>query len=77
MYFELVYKTTYRVAHLLAKLGWVDFDLGSSPPPPAGGRYCRYLLPNKHCGGTSQMKVNSTQVHHEMSHPVLACKKYI
>ena len=22
---------TYRVAHLLGNLGWVDFDLGSSP----------------------------------------------
>ena len=23
--------TSYRVTHLLATLGWVDFDLGSSP----------------------------------------------
>ena len=44
----------YRVAHLLANLGLVDFDLGSSP---AGGRYYSYLLP-KQDGGTSQIEVN-------------------
>ena len=42
----------YRVAHLLANLGWVDFDLV--------GRYCSYLLP-KQDGGTSQIYVNITQ----------------
>ena len=26
-----MYSTLYRVTHLLADLGWVDFDLGSSP----------------------------------------------
>ena len=56
----------YRLAHLLANLGWVDLDLGSSP---AVGRYCSYLLP-KQDGGTSQINVNPTQVRQEMSHPV-------
>ena len=41
----------YRVAHLLANLGWVDLDLGI---PQAGGRYCSYLLP-KDEGGTFQI----------------------
>ena len=49
----------YRVTHLVANLGWVDLDLGSS-----------YLLP-KQDGGTSQIKVNPTQVRHQMCHPVL------
>ena len=34
------------------RLGWVDLDLGSSPP--LVGRYCSYLLP-KQDGGTSQI----------------------
>ena len=38
--------------------------------PPAGGRYCSYLMP-KQDGGTSQIKVNPTQVRHQISHPVL------
>ena len=35
----------------------------------AGGRYCSYTLP-KQDGGTSQIKVNPTQVRHQMGHPV-------
>ena len=45
--------------HLVANLGWVDFDLGSSP-----GWW------PKQDGGTSQIKVNRTQVRHQMGHPV-------
>ena len=57
----------YRVAHLLANLGWVDLDLGV---PLAVGRYCSYLLP-KQDGGTSQINVNPTQVCDRQSRPVL------
>ena len=46
-----VFLKLYRVTHLVANLGWVDLDLGSSL---AGGRYCTYLLP-KQDGGTSQI----------------------
>ena len=38
----------YRVTHLQANLGWVDFDLGCVPR--LVGRYCSYLLP-KQAGG--------------------------
>ena len=55
-----------RVAHLLANLGWVDFDLGSSP-----GWWPATFLP-KQVGGTSQIKVNPTQVRQEMGHPVVS-----
>ena len=41
------------VQNLVANLGWVDLDLGSSPAL-AGGSYCSYLLP-KQDGGTSQI----------------------
>ena len=37
--------------------------------PRLVGRYCSYLLP-KQDGGTSQIKVNKTQVCHQMGHPV-------
>ena len=47
----------YRVTGGL-RLGWVDLDLGSSPP--LVGRYCSYLLP-KQDGGTSQIHVNPTK----------------
>ena len=58
----------YRVTHLLANLGWVDLDLGSSPGwwPPLG--HCSYILPKQDVG-TSQIKVNTTQVRQEMCHP--------
>ena len=57
----------YRVTHLVANLGWVDLQIRGVPP--AGGRYCSYLLPQQD-GGTSQIKVNPTQVRHQMGHPV-------
>ena len=56
----------YRVAHLLANLGLVDLIWGV---PPAGGRYCSYLLP-KQGGGTFQIRVNQSQVRQEMVRPV-------
>ena len=52
------------MTHLVANLGRVDVDLGSSPA------WCSYLLP-KQDGETSQIKVNPTQVRHQMCHPVL------
>ena len=42
--FDIFIETDYRVTHLLANLGWVDLDLGSSPGWWAA-RYCSYLLP--------------------------------
>ena len=53
----------YRVTHLVANLGWVDLDVGRGP-------YCSYLLP-KQARGTPQIKVNTTQVLHQMCHPVV------
>ena len=56
----------YRVTHLLAD--WVGLTLIWDVPRLAG-RYCSYLLP-KQAGGTSQIKVNPTEVRQEMCHPV-------
>ena len=39
--------------------------------PRLVGRYCSYLLP-KQAGGTPQIKVNPTQVRHQMCHPVFS-----
>ena len=47
-------------------LGWLRFGEFSR----LVGLYCSYLLP-KQDGGTSQIKVNPTQVRHQISHPVL------
>ena len=53
------------MTHLLANLGWVDLDLGCST----------ILLRQKVAtvaahGGTSQTKVNQTQVRQQMGQPV-------
>ena len=44
--------------------------------PPAGGSYCSYLLP-KQDGETSQIKVNPSQVRHQMGHPVQCSGKIL
>ena len=55
------------MTHLLANLGWVDFDLGSSPRPAwAVGSYSS----GPPAGGTSQIKVNPTEVRQQMFYPV-------
>ena len=59
----------YRVTHLLANLGWVDFHLGCPAAQP--------VLPisyqprqNQAEGGTAKIKANPTQVRQEMCYPV-------
>ena len=59
----------YRLGLVVWQLGWIDLDLGSSPGWWAG-TVASYLLP-KQDGGTSQIKVNPTQVRHQMGHLVL------
>ena len=56
----------YRVTHLLTN--WVGLTLIWDVPRLVG-RYCSYLLP-KQAGGTSQIKVNPTDVRQEMCHTV-------
>ena len=51
----------YRVTHLVANLGWVDLDLGSSP---VWWPLLWLLTAQSGYGGTSQIKVN------QMGHPV-------
>ena len=38
-------RNIYRVTMVVAHLGWIDSDLGSSPRPV--GCYCSYLLPKR------------------------------
>ena len=61
----------YRVNHLLANLGWVDFDFACSTLclvlPGLMGNW-----QNQAEGGTGKIKVNPTEVPQEMCHP--ACK---
>ena len=63
-----------RVIHLLVDLGWIYFDLGVPLSCPAA----QPLLPNFHLpkqnladGGTTKIKVNTTQVSGQMNHPVM------
>ena len=63
----------YGVAHFLANLGWVDFDLGCSTIFPCGSAsYARFPSAQVEpgLGGTDKIKVNQTQVRQEMCHPV-------
>ena len=59
-------KLPYRVSHLLADLGWVDFDLGPAALP---------LLPNSHRPKQNRADTqNPSQphpVHEQMGHPVV------
>ena len=59
----------YRVAHLLANLGWVDLDLGSSP-----GWWPLLQLPTAQAGWwniPNLSQLNPVPVRQEMGHPVL------
>ena len=56
----------YRVVLVVWQLGWVELDLRSSPS-------CSYLLPKYHCGGTSQIWVNPTQLSDQHNQPVVCC----
>ena len=65
--------TLYRVTHLLANLGWADFDLDVPPSCPAA----HPLLPNSHQpeqnqadSGTVKIQVNPTQVLGQTNYPV-------
>ena len=53
-------------SHLLANLGWVDFDLGCSTAQPISHQPRQ----NQAEGGTAKIKVNPTKVRQEMGHPV-------
>ena len=63
----------YRLAHLVADLGWVDLDLCVPPPCP----HAQPLLPNSHQprqnlagSGTPKIKINPAQAQDHMRHPV-------
>ena len=63
----------YREVHLLANLGWVDFDFGCSTlclVLPGLMGYWQNWLSSWEEGGTSQIKVNPTEVRQEMNPPV-------
>ena len=61
----------YREVHLLANLGWVDFDFDCFHPLPgsawADGKLAELAGQD---GGTSQIKVNPTEVRQEIDLPV-------
>ena len=66
----------YRVSHLVVHLGWVDLDFECST-------VCPFLLGpmriwQKRLGSwaswwNTQIKVNATQMHDQMRHPVCYC----
>ena len=67
----------YRVTHLLANLGWVDLDFDCSTVCPIllglVGILQKFLSSWARDRGTSQIKVNPTEVRQEMGHPVHFC----
>ena len=64
----------YRVTHLLVNLGWVDFNFGCYTlclVLPGPMRNWQNWLSCWARGGTSQIKINPTQVRQEMCHHVV------
>ena len=61
------------MTHLLANLGWVDFDLGCSIILPSySATSSKFPSAQAEFGGTVKIQVNSTQVRQDMGHPVFA-----
>ena len=63
-----------RGTHLLANLGWVDFDLGCSTVFPSYSRLCQFPISQAE-GGTTKIKVNPAEVRQEMGTLVLTSKQ--
>ena len=63
----------YRVTHLHANQGWVDFDLGCSTIlPSCSAAFAKFPPAQAESAesGTVKIQVNPTQVRQEMGHPI-------